>query len=564
MLELGISSIWTTISGLLGGLALFLLGLDSLTRALDELAGARIRKILASFTANRVQAAASGAVVTAVIQSSSITTVLCVGFVSSGLLNLTQAIGVILGANVGTVVTGHIIAFDIMSWGLPLVTAGVGFLLMGRSERQTRLGRLVLGLGLIFFGMHMMSESTLPLRDSPQFVESLLALDGLWQGLLIGALFTAVVQSSSATIGVVIILAGQGLVSLKLGVAVILGANIGTCLTALLAALGKGRVALQTAYAHIIFNVVGTLIWLPALDWLIQLSVAVSPESNGAAGHAIADAPRQLANANTIFKFVTALLFLPFTVQLARLLNRLIPEKASASKTASFRLKHLAETYRDAPNLAIDQARKALVDLGNELVTEAHTILRSLKTREPKQFTSLRKRCAERQQLHRILLESLTHLPESRLEPRDKERQEMFLQITTYLDYAEGILAHEAAPNCRNLLNSLDGQKYPSLEAAINLCQQSIDGLTQAILAFENETADPAEKAIRLKAEAKIANASVLKLALAELQNLGPEQVDIFHGLIALSEDFKRLAYVGNSIAKVVRGALPKDPQASG
>ena len=216
--------------GLFGGLALFLFGMEQMTDALKAVAGGGMKKLLARLTTNRFKAAFAGAFVTAVIQSSSVTTVLVVGFISAGLLSLTQSIGIILGADIGTTITAQIIAFKITRYALVLVAIGFGLMFLAKQEKLRQYGTMLMGLGLIFFGMELMSQATHPLRSYQPFINLMRRMGNPLTGILIGTVFTSLVQSSSATIGVIIVLAGQGFITLEAGIALAFGANIGTCI----------------------------------------------------------------------------------------------------------------------------------------------------------------------------------------------------------------------------------------------------------------------------------------------------------------------------------------------
>ena len=289
--------------GLLGGLALFLQGMSQMTTALKSIAGGGMSAVLGKLTGNRFTAAATGAFVTGVIQSSSVTTVLVVGFISAGLMTLQQSIGVIMGANIGSTVTAQLVAFNITAAALPLITVGFGLLFLSKRDKLRLAGTMLMGLGMIFLGMGFMSDATYPLRDYEPFVEAMRNIDRPMIAVLVSAIFTAIVQSSAATTGIVIVLAGQGFISLEAGIALALGSNIGTCATALLAAIGKPRTALQAATAHVLFNVLGVLIWVPFIDVLADMVHSISPQSEDLEGVArlAADTPREIANAHTLF-----------------------------------------------------------------------------------------------------------------------------------------------------------------------------------------------------------------------------------------------------------------------
>jgi phosphate:Na+ symporter len=227
------------VMGLLGGLALFLYGMDKMSESLKAVAGERMKSILARLTTNRVTGALTGAFVTAVIQSSSVTTVLVVGFVTAGLMSVSQSVGIIMGANIGTTITAQIIAFKVTKYALLIVAAGFAMLFLGKRERTRHHGAGIMGLGLVFFGMGVMGEAMAPLRSYQPFLDAMIRMENPAVGILVAALFTGLIQSSSATTGIVIVMASQGLITLTAGIALILGANIGTCVTALLASIGR-------------------------------------------------------------------------------------------------------------------------------------------------------------------------------------------------------------------------------------------------------------------------------------------------------------------------------------
>jgi phosphate:Na+ symporter len=329
---------------LFGGLAIFLLGMDRMTEALRLIAGTKMREILGRLTTNRFAGLLTGAGITAVIQSSSVTTVLVVGFISSGLMSLTQSIGVIIGANVGTTVTAQIVAFKVTTYAL--VAVAIGFAITFLSKRQDRQARgtALMGLGLVFFGMSLMGDAMAPLRTSQTFIDVMAELENPFLGIAVAAAFTAMVQSSSATTGIVIVLAQQDLIAIETGVALILGANIGTAVTAILAALGKNRDAMRAAVAHTVFNVGGVLIWIPFIGLLSE-----RVEQLGG------PVERQIANAHTFFNVINAVLAIGFVTQLARLVTRLVPD--IGDEEVKVPAKYLDHGLFATPELALAHAR---------------------------------------------------------------------------------------------------------------------------------------------------------------------------------------------------------------
>ena len=337
------------IMGLLGGLALFLYGIEKMSDGLKKAAGNRMRSIIAALTRNRVIALIAGAFITMVIQSSSATTVMLVSFVQAGLMGFTQSLGVILGADIGTTFTAQLIAFKLTDYALLMIAVGFGFKIFAKTDNTRNIGEAILGFGILFYGMKLMSDVMKPLRTYPGFLDVMKGLENPLLGLLAGTVFTSLIQSSAASIGVVIVLAQQGLITLEAGIPIIFGANIGTCVTAGLASIGTSREAKRVALAHVLFKVVGVIIfifWIPGFADLIR-ALAVKFNSNTA---------RQIANAHTIFNVSLGVIFIPFTAFFASLIMKLLPDKEGEAsiKLATW---HLDESTISSPALAIDLAR---------------------------------------------------------------------------------------------------------------------------------------------------------------------------------------------------------------
>ena len=352
-------------SGLLGGLALFLFGMEQMTKALKVIAGNKMKNLLKSLTKNRFTSVLTGAFATAVIQSSSVTTVLVVGFISTGLMSMSQSIGIIMGANIGSTITAQIIAFKITNAALFMIAIGFGFSFFLKNEKVQHYGVLVMGLGMIFFGMHVMSESMYPLREYSFFQEIISTLASPLFAILIATIITALVQSASATIGLVIVIASQGFISLETGIALVMGSNIGTCVTAILAAIGKPTEAVRAAVAHVLFNVFGVLIWFFFIPQLAQLVTLTSPIITGidSSMNMIVQMPRQIANAHTIFNVTNTLILICFTTYLAKLVEYLIPERVQVT-TAIVKPKYLDKQYAQLPFIGLERVRLEIVRMG--------------------------------------------------------------------------------------------------------------------------------------------------------------------------------------------------------
>ena len=353
---------------LFGGLAVFLFGMEQMADALKRVAGNRMKDILGRLTTNRFMGMLTGTFVTAVIQSSSVTTVMLVGFVTAGLMSLSQAVGVIFGANIGTTITAQIVAFKVTHYALLLVAVGFLMIFTGKTNRIKNYGALTMGLGLIFFGMGIMSSGMKPLRSYEPFIQIMQEVSHPAVGILIAAAFTGLVQSSSATTGVVIAMASQGLISLEGGIALIMGANIGTCVTAALAAIGKPREAVRVAVAHVTFNIAGVAVAVWFIPYLADFVRGISPVVQGATGmdKLAAETPRQIANAHTTFNIFFSAIFLPAAGLVARFAEWLVPDRPLVAE-AAIQPKYLDEELLSTPPLALDRARREVGRLGDRV-----------------------------------------------------------------------------------------------------------------------------------------------------------------------------------------------------
>ena len=303
----------SNIMGLLGGLALFLYGMQMMSNGLEQTARNQMRDILKKITSNRITGVLTGALITAVIQSSSATTVMVVGFVNSGIMNLEQATWIIMGANIGTTITGQLIALDVGTIAPLFAFIGVAAVVFQKNEKLKHVGEILAGLGVLFIGMNMMSSAMKPLANEPQFVNMLTKVENPIVGILMGMVFTAIIQSSSASVGILQALAASGVIGLDSAAFILFGQNIGTCITALLASIGTTTNAKRTTLIHIIFNVFGTIVFtiLCLITPLISIMQHITPAS----------VPSQIANLHTLFNIVTTLLLLP--------IGRFLPKAAS-------------------------------------------------------------------------------------------------------------------------------------------------------------------------------------------------------------------------------------------
>jgi phosphate:Na+ symporter len=542
---------WGTIATQLGGgLALFLFGMRLMTEALKTVAGGGMKNLLARLTANRFTAALAGAMITAVIQSSSVTTVLVVGFISAGLLNLSQSIGVILGANVGTTVTAQIIAFQVYKYGLLMIAAGFFTEILARRERVRQWGMALMGLGLIFFGMELMSIATGPIRDWPPFAELMQSMRNPLLSAAMGAAFTAVVQSSSATTGIVIVLASQGLITLETGIGLILGANIGTCVTALISSIGRPREALQGAWAHVIFNVVGVVIWLFFIPQLAEFVRLISPVAEDLQGleRMAADVPRQVANAHTVFNIANLLLFIWFTGPLARLVERLVPLPPVPE---GIRPMYLDEFFLDQPALALDQVRRELVHLGGRVKSMLDRSLDAAIAGGADEIAALSRADDDVDDLYDEIIRYLGKLSQAALINPQPQYLQNFVGIANYLEnigdvVEKDVIAIVGKRSRKQLTISAD--TATELRALATEVSRAFD---QALVALETAEPDDALDVIESKqtvsALAEEATAHIAKRLVAD----EPNRLDNFRVETEIIETFKHFNTLTRRIARL-------------
>ncbi|HET8578617.1 MAG TPA: Na/Pi cotransporter family protein [Methylomirabilota bacterium] len=357
-----------TLLALIGGLALLLYGMQLIGEGLQRAAGGHLRHLLTSMTRSRFAAVGSGALVTAIIQSSSATTLMLIGFVSAGLMTFRQSLGIILGADIGTTFTVQLLAFKIQEFSLLLVALGFALTFFARRGMAKSIGQAILGFGLIFLGMKVMTDGLAPLAVNPLTRQVLVALAGNpFLGLMAGAVFSAGMASSAATIGLTLSLGHQGLLPLDGAIAVVLGANIGTCATALAASLRSSSDARRVAVAHIAFKVLGVALVMP----FIHPFTTLVAQTTG-------DAARQIANAHTLFNVGMSALFLPFAPLAARAITALVPEEERGDNP--YKTRYLDNRFLDQPGLAIGQATREALRMGDvaqAMLRDAITVLRT-------------------------------------------------------------------------------------------------------------------------------------------------------------------------------------------
>ena len=345
---------------LLGGLGLFLYGMTVMSEGLEKSAGNKLEKIIEKLSSNIFKGVFVGAIVTMIVQSSSATTVMVVGFVNAGIMNLTQAIGIIMGANIGTTITAQLVSIDISALAPIAIALGVGIKLFSKKNKQIIIGEIILGFGILFLGMEIMKDALKPLRELPAFIDMITSIGagsllGTIKGFLIGLIVTAIVQSSSATTGIMVALALAGVLPIESAFPILLGTNVGTCVTALLSSISANRTAKRAALMHLLFNVIGTIIFITFFS-KITISI-VSGMSD--------DPARQLANAHTLFNVVNTILLLPFAGLIVKAVSMILPTTPEEKEASTFGVKYLDDRILETPTIALGQAMKEVLHMGN-------------------------------------------------------------------------------------------------------------------------------------------------------------------------------------------------------
>jgi len=494
--------------GLAGGLGLFLYGMGMMSTALQRSAGSKMRAVLSALTRNRFIGVALGAFVTMLIQSSSATTVMLVSFVQARLMTFAQTLGVILGADIGTTITAQLIAFKLTDYALLMIAVGFGLRFMGKRRTFQDVGQVLLGFGLLFYGMHVMSEAMYPLRTYQPFLEVLTGLENPVLGIIIGTVFTALIQSSSAFTGIVIVLAQQGFLTLTAGIPLILGANIGTCITAVLAGLNAGREAKRVALAHTLFKVCGVLIfvwWIPALATFIR---SISPGSDITTTTDPATMarliPRQIANAHTVFNVGLALVFMPFTVPFARLIERLLPDRPELELEPAFKARHLERDLLSTPVLALNLAKVEILRLGEMVKAMAIRSLDPFLTKNLAICSQLHEEEDKVDALDEQITEYLLEIGKQDISEEQAREVYMMMHVTKQFEHVADTVDKQLCPLARKMVDGNAEFSATGRHEVQAYHEKMSKQISRALETFREGSLEKAEKMTR-KMEAYIA-----------------------------------------------------------
>ena len=355
--------------GVLGGLGLFLYGMLLLSEGMQKAAGNRVKNLLKKFTDTPLKGVFVGATITGIIQSSSITTVTVVSLINSGVMTLRQAVGIIFGAEIGTTITAQMVAFPVGKFALPIIALGV-FIYLTKRRSNGSCGQILIGLGLLFLGMETMKHGVAPLRESEYIISTLVNFGAIpILGVLASAVFTGMIQSSSATTGIIIAMAQENVIDLSSAIPLIMGANIGTCITALIASYGTTKPAKRAALIHLIFNFCGVILFLPLIPIFKEVILLTSTSI-----------PHQIANAHTIFNVTNTLIFLPFSALFILAAKKIIRGKDENIESGT---KYLDDHYLDVPSVALESVEREVNHMAKtsyEMLKDSKKILLNNKT----------------------------------------------------------------------------------------------------------------------------------------------------------------------------------------
>lgn len=538
---------------LFGGLALFLYGIDKMTEALKAVAGDSMRTVLARLTSNRFMGAVTGAFVTAIIQSSSVTTVLVVGFTTAGLMSFAQSIGVIMGANIGTTITAQIVAFKVTKAALFMIAVGFSFLFFSKRKTLRHYGGIIMGLGLVFFGMTVMSDAMQPLRTYQPFLDLMIRMENPFVGILIAAAFTALIQSSSATTAIVIVMAGQGFITLPAGIALAFGANIGTCVTAMLAAIGKPREALRAAVTHVLFNIAGVLLWLAFVDQLAAFVTTLSPLHGELSGseRLAAEAPRQIANAHTIFNISNTFIFIWFTTLIARLVEWMIPDRP-LDKERIIEPKYLDEGLLNTPGLALDLVRLEIRHMGTQVKRMLAGIMPAILGGSAESLERIERLDERVDALHAEIVVYLGKISETALSKKQTRELLQLMDAVNDLENIGDVIEMNLVELGRRRIEKRVAISAPTQVMLTDFHHVVTDAVDSAIVAVAEDNGDAAKAVTDMKKEImRAANSAALHEAKRLVAN-EPQRIEAYTIEMDITEKLQRIFYFARRMARTV------------
>ena len=541
--------------GLFGGLALFLAGLDQLSEGMKKAAGHALTEVLERLTTSRFLGALTGAFITAVLNSSTVTTLLVVGFISGGMMTLAQSVGVIMGANIGSTMTAQLLAFDLSAYSLGPVAIGFFMLFTAKREQVRYYGMMLMGIGLVFYGMGLMGGAMTPLRSYGPFLDTLKTLEDPLAGILAGAVFTAIVQSSAATVGIAIAMASGGLLALPAGIALALGANIGTAVTTGLMGFlsSKSTEAVRASVVHVLFNVVGVVLWLPFIGLLTDIAIWISPSSPGLEGtaRAAAEVPRQIANANTFFNVANTLLFIGFTGWFAAMAQRLVPKRAPEAGVL-IEPEFLNEAALAAPAVALQQVRLELGRIGDIALSMLKDVAPALKKRDLRLFEEIVRRDDEIDILEAEILKYLGRLREEALTEEQSVEFQGLVAATDNLENLGDVIETDAFALAQKLVDikSVSGEETRKLLQHFHATV--VSAVELAVQAIRDNDQQAAESVLTMKDRVRDQSAHLLERKAMRLTGSDTDYIDLVRLEMSFIDQMRHIYTLAKRIAKVV------------
>jgi len=540
------------VMGLLGGLAMFLFGMEQMSEGLQGAAGDTLKDVLARLTKNRFMGALTGAFVTAVLNSSSVTTVLVVGFISAGFMSLAQSVGIIMGANIGSTFTAQIVAFNITQYALVMVAAGFYLLFAGKQQKTRYYGSMIMGLGLVFYGMGVMGDAMTPLRSYQPFIDLMVRMENPLLGILVGAVFTGLVQSSAATTGIAIVMATAGLISLPAGIALAFGANIGTCVTALLAAIGKPTDAIRAAVVHVTFNIIGVLVWVMFIPQLADLVAAISPAAPELSGKArmAAEVPRQIANAHTVFNVANTLLFIGFTTTFARVAERLVPEKPPIEEKLIVEPLFLDTEVVHVPAIALERVRQEIGHMGDIIIRMLGTSYSGFRERDRGKLDEVLMMDDQVDILNEAILEYLSLIRQQPLTDVQSHEFQNLMSASINLESLADVIESQVAPSGKRFI---DQDLQPSdttrllLQKFAAKVRQAVEDTVRAIRESDQTAA---EAVIALKDDIRLLANEALQLQSERIGVRETRQLELVRMELELLDDLRRIYTLAKRVAR--------------
>jgi phosphate:Na+ symporter len=541
--------------GLFGGLALFLGGLQLLSEGMKKAAGQTLTTVLGRLTTNRFMGALTGAFVTGVLNSSTVTTLLVVGFISSGMMTLAQSVGVIMGANIGSTVTAQLLAFNLSAYSLGPVAVGFFMLFSAKSDKVKHYGMMIMGIGLVFYGMGLMGDSMIPLRNYEPFLEILKSLERPMAGILAGAVFTAIVQSSAATVGIAIAMASEGLLGLPAGIALALGANIGTAVTTALMGIlsSKSTDAVRASVVHVAFNVVGVLLWLPLIWLLVDIAIWISPSSPEVEGTARAalDVPRQIANANTFFNVVNTLLFIGFTGWFARLAQWLVRERAPREGVI-IEPEFLDEAALVVPSVALQRVRMELGRVGEITLGMLQDIRPAIKERDMERLADIARRDDEVDILEEEILNYLGKIRQSLLSEEESLEFQGLMIATDNMESLADIIETDLVSLGRKTADMTSTSGDETRELLLEFYTTVSKSVEMAVQAVRDNDQRAAESVLMMKDGVRELSERLLTRKAQRLTADDQDYLELVRMEMSFVDQMRRIYTLAKRIAKVV------------